>query len=328
MSHPVHEANENSPYGMLTRQEFHKKHQIIHQQKIMLNKQNMKIFTQSWRHDSSLTPRGVVAMIHGYATESSWLFELTAVAIAKAGFIAYALDLQGHGFSDGHPGRIHNVHVVIDDCIQFFDSVRGDHPKLPAFLYGESLGGALALLISLKQKTEWTGLILNGAMCGISKNIKPMWPLEKLLPLAACIAPNARIRFSRSPASKSYKEEWKRKLVSKSPNRHRLVSRKPPAATALQFFRVCTFIKRNCGELKIPMLIVHGGDDGSCDPIAAMNVYKSAASKDKTIRIFEGMWHMLIGEPNESVELVFGTIISWIGERADKARNKYEEKIE
>lgn len=324
MSHPIHQANENSPYGILTREEFYKKHQILHQQKVMLNKQRMKIFTQLWRPDPNISPRlrGIVAMVHGYATESSWLFELTAVAIAKAGFIACALDLQGHGYSDGHPGHIPNIQVIVGDCIQFFDSVRGDNPKLPAFLYGESLGGGIAILICLKQTSEWNGLILNGAMCGVSKKIKPMWPLEKLLPLAACIAPSWRIVITKSPASKSYKEEWKRKLVGKSPNRHRLTSGKPPAATALECLRVCKFIKRNCHELEVPVLMVHGGDDKSCDPKAVVNVYESAASKDKSLRIFEGMWHMLMGEPNDSVELVFQTIISWIGERADKAKSK------
>ena len=284
----------------------------------MLNSQNMKIFTQSWCPDSTLQPKGLVAMVHGYTSESSWLFGLTAVAIAKAGFFVYALDLQGHGYSEGLPGHIPDIQPIVRDCIQYFDSARANHPKLPAFLYGESLGGAIAILLCLKQECKWNGLILNGAMCGVSAKFKPVWPLEKLLPVAAFFAPNWRIVISKPLASKSYKEEWKRKLVAKSPNRH--ASGKPPAATALEFLRVCDYISRHCHELEVPMLVVHGEDDMVCATDSARTVYELAASKDKTLNIFPGMWHQLIGEPKEGVELVFGTILSWIGSRAEKAK--------
>lgn len=138
MAHPIHQANENSPFGELTREEFYKKHQVLHQERFMLNKQNMKLFTQSWQPaGSSPRIRGMVAMVHGYMDESSWLIQLTAVGLAKAGFYVCALDLQGHGYSDGSRGHIPKIEPVVEDCIQFFDSARAGHPKLPAFLFGE-----------------------------------------------------------------------------------------------------------------------------------------------------------------------------------------------
>ncbi|OMP05081.1 Alpha/beta hydrolase-1 [Corchorus capsularis] len=321
MSHPIHQANENSPYGDLTREEFYQKHRIKHLESFMLNKRNMKVFTQSWRlvpdpddHDKgniSPTLRGLVAMVHGYAMDSKWLFELTAIAIAKCGFLVCALDLQGHGLSDGFPGHIPNVECVIEDCIQFFDSIKFENPKLPAFLYGESLGGAIATLICLNQKNEWDGLILNGAMLGISPKFKPAgaW----LLPVAAFLAPTWKVAPVKPNASKFYKEEWKRKLAAKNPNRR--TSRKPTTATALQFLRLCECIRLRCHELELPLLIVHGEDDRVCDCSSARLVYESAGSHDKTFKSFPGMAHMLIGETEENVELVFGTIFAWLKDR-------------
>ncbi|PSS04935.1 Caffeoylshikimate esterase [Actinidia chinensis var. chinensis] len=314
MAHPIHEANEKSPFGDLTREEFYKKHQIVHQESFLLNQQNMKIFTQSWKPSSGPGLRGLVAMVHGYTDESSWLIQLTAVGMVKAGFYVCALDLQGHGYSDGSRGHIPNIEPVVEDCIQFFDSARASQPKLPAFLFGESLGGAIAILICLKQENKWNGLILNAAMCGVSKKFKPVWPLEELLPVAAFVAPTWKVAVTEDPARRSYKEEWKRKLVMKSPNR--LANGKVTAATALEFLRVCEHIKRNSHGLELPLLVVHGGEDKICDPNSARWVHDSAASKDKTLKIFKGMWHQFIGEPNENVELVFGAILSWLGERA------------
>ncbi|OVA10404.1 Alpha/beta hydrolase fold-1 [Macleaya cordata] len=318
MAHPIHQANENSPFGNLTRDEFYKKHHILHQQSFILNKRNMKIYTQKWRPDSTTTTRlkGIVAMIHGYTSESSWIFELTAVAIAKLGFIVCSLDIQGHGYSEGLYGHIPNIRPVIDDCIKYFDSIRADHPKLPSFLYGESLGGAIAMLIALKQKGNWNGLVLNGALCGISAKFKPAWPLEMFLPLAAFFAPTWRVVISKPLKSRSYKEEWKRKLVWKNPNRR--ICGKPPAATALEFLRICEEIRRKCHELELPLLVVHGEDDSVCDSNSARLVYELSKSKDKTLKIFPGMWHMLIGEPKENIDLVFEMIFSWLRDRADR----------
>ncbi|KAL2484185.1 alpha/beta-hydrolase superfamily protein [Forsythia ovata] len=132
----------------------------------MKNEQNMKIFTQSWQPaDSSYKLKGLIGMIHGYASESSWLFELNAVAMAKSGFFVCALDLQGHGFSEGSPDHIPDIQPLVCDCINYFDSAQADHQNLPPFLYGESLGAALAVLICLKQQncmerfgTEWSNV--------------------------------------------------------------------------------------------------------------------------------------------------------------------------
>lgn len=157
MAHPIHEASKSHPMGSFTGEEFFRKHRIAHRESFMLNRQGMKIFTQSWQpvaRDQVAPLRGVVAMVHGYACDSSWVFQLTAVAVAKLGFLVCALDLRGHGRSDGRRGHLPNVAPAVDDCAEYFESVRAKHPRLPAFLYGESLGGALAVLICLRQQQQ------------------------------------------------------------------------------------------------------------------------------------------------------------------------------
>ncbi|CAI9095715.1 OLC1v1031711C1 [Oldenlandia corymbosa var. corymbosa] len=320
--HPIHEANKNSPYGDLRREEFHKKHQILHKESFMINNNNMKIFTQSWQpaDSTSKVPKGLVAMIHPYCSESSWLFELNAVAIAKAGYFVCALDLQGHGYSDGSPGIISDFEVLVSDSTQYFDSVRKEHPKLPAFLYGESMGGGLSIIICLRQKNEWDGLILCGSLCGVSENMMPLWPMDKLLPLTAFFAPSKRINSTKLLATEAVKEEWKKKLAMKSPNPPTSAMIPLPAITTQQTLQGMAYIQTRCRELELPLLILHGGDDKICDPQSAKFLLESAASQDKSLKIFPGMWHRLVGEPNETIELVFEIIISWIEVRAKMAK--------
>ncbi|CAN4081967.1 unnamed protein product [Withania somnifera] len=257
MSHSIFQSNENSPYGDLTREEFYKHHKIMHRQSFMLNKQNTRIFIQPW-------PCG-----HGscYTSESSWLFELNAVAMTKAGFFICST------------GYIPSIQPLVQDCIQYFDSARADHPKLPAILYGESLGGAIATLLCVRQESVWNGLILI-----------PSW----------------RIVITKPPASISQKEGWKRKMISKSLNRLALEKNE--------------HIQRISHELQVPLLILQGGEDKVCDPEAAKLVYESAGSKDKTMKISPGMSHQLISEPNETVQLVFNAMLSWLEVRADLSK--------
>nr|CAD1820851.1 unnamed protein product [Ananas comosus var. bracteatus] len=111
----------------------------------------------------------------------------------------------------------------------------------------------------------------------------------------------------------SFKVEWKRKLALSSPRR--TVAR-PRAATALELLRVCREVQAKFEQVTLPLLIVHGGDDVVCDPACVEDLFRRASSKDKTLRIYPGMWHQLIGEPDDNVELVFGEILHWLRLRA------------
>jgi alpha-beta hydrolase superfamily lysophospholipase len=253
--------------------------------------------------------------VHGFTGESSWMVQLTAVHLAASGFAVAALDHQGHGFSEGLQGHIPDIGPVLDDCDTAFASFRADHPPpLPCFLYGESLGGAIALLLHLRRKDLWRdGAVLNGAMCGVSPRFKPPWPLEHLLAAAAAVVPTWRVAYTRGNIpERSFKVEWKRALALASPRR---TTAPPRAATALELLRVCRELQGRFEEVELPLLAVHGGDDTVCDPACVEELIRRAGSKDKTLRVYPGMWHQIVGEPEENVEKVFDEIIAWLKAR-------------
>ncbi|KAL1295257.1 hypothetical protein HN51_056147 [Arachis hypogaea] len=324
MVHPVAEANERSPFGDLTAEEFYARHSVSHGSEFITNPRGLKLFTQWWLPLPPATVTGTLALVHGFTGESSWFLQLTAIYFAKAGFATCAIDHQGHGFSDGLIAHIPDINPVVDDCIAFFDEFRSRFdPSLPSFLYSESLGGAIALLITLRLRDSpenvssgkpWNGLILNGAMCGISEKFKPPWPLEHFLSIAAAIIPTWRVVPTRgSIPDVSFKVEWKRKLALASPRRK--VAR-PRASTAQELLRICRELQGRFEEVEVPFLVVHGGDDVVCDPACVEELYARAASKDKTLKVYPGMWHQLVGEPEESVELVFGDMLEWLRARS------------
>lgn len=318
MVHPVAEATEESPFGSLSPGDFYARHSVSHGSEFMTNSRGMRLFTQWWEPLPPSQISGIVAVVHGFTGDSNWLVQLTAVLFARSGFATCAIDHQGHGHSDGLATHIPDINPVVDDCIAFFASYRARHPpSLPSFLYAESLGGAIALLVTLRGDA-WDGLVLNGAMCGISPKFKPPWPLEHILWVVAALFPTWQIALTRGSLPEvSFKVEWKRRLALASPTRSTARAR---AATGQELLRVCRELHGRLGEVEVPLLIVHGGDDVVCDPGCVEELHRRAASKDKTIRIYPGMWHQLVGEPEENVELVFGEVVNWLRARADPAR--------
>uniref|UniRef100_A0A0E0FL03 Serine aminopeptidase S33 domain-containing protein n=1 Tax=Oryza nivara TaxID=4536 RepID=A0A0E0FL03_ORYNI len=79
---------------------------------------------------------------------------------------------------------------------------------------------------------------------------------------------------------------------------------------------VCREVQSRFQEVELPLLVVHGGDDTLCDPECAEELHRRAGSEDKTLRVYPGMWHQLVGEPEENVDKVFGDVLDWFKSHA------------
>ena len=72
---------------------------------------------------------------------------------------------------------------------------------------------------------------------------------------------------------------------------------------------------------------MHGADDTVCDPACVEELFRRAGSKDKTLRVYPGMWHQIVGEPEENVEKVFDEIIAWLKARAATAVGAQQQQL-
>lgn len=69
--------------------------------------------------------------------------------------------------------------------------------------------------------------------------------------------------------------------------------------------------------MTLPFFVLHGEADTVTDPEVSRALYEQASSKDKTIKLYPGMWHGLTsGEPDNNIDIVFADIISWLDKRS------------
>lgn len=68
----------------------------------------------------------------------------------------------------------------------------------------------------------------------------------------------------------------------------------------------------------MPFFVLHGEADIVTDPEISKALYEKASSRDKTLKLYPGMWHALTsGEPDYNVDLVFADITNWLDRRTD-----------
>ncbi|CAN1227312.1 Caffeoylshikimate esterase [Linum perenne] len=191
-----------------------------------VNSRGLEIFTKSWLPE---TPKALVCFCHGYGDTCSFFFEGIARKLALAGYGVFAMDYPGFGLSEGLHGYIPSFDSLVDDVIEHYDKVRGDpeFQKLPSFLFGQSMGGAVVLKVHLKQPNAWSGAILVAPMCKIADDMVPQWAVKQFLIGIANFLPKQKLVPQKDLAEAAFRDLKKREMVSLVPSK-------------LQFFVACS----------------------------------------------------------------------------------------
>eukprot|EP00934_Nitzschia_sp_Nitz4_P004289 Nitzschia sp. Nitz4//scaffold364_size14896//10634//11938//NITZ4_008911-RA/size14896-augustus-gene-0.2-mRNA-1//-1//CDS//3329549279//4279//frame0 len=283
-------------------------------------------------HYNIFTPKNqpiqaVVCNCHGYTDNPSYTKGGFFARVAQQGIAVVMVDYEGHGKSDGHLALIRDFDVFYRDVHAFFESkVTERFPGLPRFLWGESLGGAVAFKIITNFK-DYAGAIFMAPMCKIADNMMPApWVVDLFRMVVGPSGTVSALGYLPVAPSKgdirqlTFKLAHKRALFGRAPS---VFGRKPRLATARELLRATQDISGNLSALEAPFLILHGKDDRVTDPKLSQALYDEAKSEDKTIQLYDGMWHgMSSGEPQENVDLILKDTTAWILARSSGSKKE------
>ncbi|KAK9683201.1 hypothetical protein RND81_10G123000 [Saponaria officinalis] len=283
------------------------------------NSRGSEVFTKTWV-PQSCSPKGLICFCHGYGDTCTFFAEGISRKLASAGYAVCAMDLPGFGLSDGLHGYIASFDNLVDDVIENYSKVR-DKPEfrtLPTFLFGQSMGGAVALKVHLKQPNAWNGAVLLAPMCKIAHDMYPPVIVTKLLITLAKALPKSKLVPEINLADKAFRE--KKELAAYNVIAY---SDKPRLRTAVELLHTTEEIERRLQEVSFPLLILHGEADMVTDPSVSRALYEKASSKDKKFNLYKDSYHALLeGEPDEVISRVFDDIISWLDDHSSKDNTK------
>ena len=266
--------------------------------------------------------KAVVCHCHGYGDTPTFTKRRELAILAQHGIAVVMVDCEGHGRSDGALGLIKDWNVLTNDLHSFFqETATTKFPGRKVFLMGESMGGAVAYTIIKAHPDVYSGVNFLAPMCKIGKALQPSeWVITVGRLLAGPTGTATWLGYLPiSPVNGNlkmltYKVAGKRALNSRVPSQF---ARKPRLATGRELLNATTMISNSLGEFHAPFLVQHGRADRVTDPQLSQALYDECQSNDKTIRLYDGMWHSLTaGETDENVELVLNDSIQWILERA------------
>ncbi|KAI8557090.1 hypothetical protein RHMOL_Rhmol05G0307600 [Rhododendron molle] len=269
---------------------------VRYEEEFVLNSRGMRFFTCRWL-PANCKPKALIFLCHGYAMESSISMKGTGTRLAKAGYGVYGMDYEGHGKSSGLQGYVPNFDDVVTDCSDHYTRIseKKENKGKLRILMGESMGGAVALLLHRKKPTYWDGAVLVAPMCKIADDVRPSTLVVNVLTKLCRIIPT-----------------WK---IIPTPDIIDVAFRDPEVRQ----------------EVSIPFIIVHGAEDKVTDPSVSNLLYESACSKDKSFKLYPGMWHSLTyGEFPENIDIVFEDVTSWLDDRVARRETQleHEQKLE
>ncbi len=245
--------------------------------------------------------KAVITIIHGLG-EHIGRYEYFISELNESGYTVYGLDLYGHGQSGGIRGYLDDFDRFIDEAVYLVNFAKSENPDKKHFLFGHSMGGCIVSTVGERTKDLVDGIILSGACTDVPPAAVK---LQGIIKLISKIAPKAKMGNSLGELVS------RDKAVVDNYNTDPLNLKKLTFSLYNQFCVIAANASRdNAKEFSYPVIILHGTDDKLSDPSASENFYKNISSEDKTLKMYKGLYHEILNEPEK--DEVISDIVSWL----------------
>lgn len=241
------------------------------------------------------------AVVHGLG-DYSGRYERFAEGMSKHGMATYALDLRGHGHSEGQRGHVDSWSKWVDDAVAFTEHVQGS-VKGEVVPVGHSFGGVVML-----------STIRSGKLAGVKRFVISS-PALKLKASVPAWKTTAASMLSKVAPRLAMDNEVDAGTISRIPEvvyayrKDPLVHRKISSRMYTEWQHAAEENLAHAAEIEIPFLIVAGTADRLIDPAGSEAIHAKTLGKSD-LRIFEGRYH----EPFNDLgsDAVFAAIAEWL----------------
>ncbi|MBV9671714.1 MAG: alpha/beta fold hydrolase [Verrucomicrobia bacterium] len=242
----------------------------------------------------SVRLKAVVVAIHGLNGAPSD-FSSLADHLSQNGYTVYAYDVRGQGADPvrKHRGDLADWRLLTSDARSFVRQVQSwERPRLPVFLYGESMGALIAIHTDGIQGIQGIqGIVLASPVIKFRGELRA-W--QRLL---------ARVVFAVGPLWRVDLQKFssgKRPVLVTRDTRYQEQLQHAPYkihAFTVRFYRNLVAMVMNSDpaarKLQCPVLVLYGGQDIFVAPEAVIAFFKKIGASDKTLHFYPASYHLL-----------------------------------
>lgn len=266
----------------------------------------LSLFTRRWTPDGPVV--GHLLLVHG-VHEHSGRYAYAASHLMQQGIEIHALDLRGHGQSDGPRATVGSFAEYSDDVALVLTSLRSVAGDSPVFLMGHSMGGLVVSRMVVDHGAEGlAGLILSSPALAVDapKPLRALAPvLARWLPRLPVTSIDLSVLSHDPRVERAYRDD---PLCTISGVR---------AALGYEILRSIEHVRRHAEAFAMPLYVFHGTDDALTSPDGSRWIIEHAPSTDKTLKLYEGFYHETLNELGR--DTVLADLSEWIRGRVPRS---------
>lgn len=252
------------------------------------------------------SPKAVLGLLHGYADHAT-RYDHVVSELVDAGIGVVALDMRGHGKSEGDRGYCDRFDEFLADSGELTKLLDERAKGTPRFLFGHSFGGLVAAQTMLTTPGDYKGLLLSGPFFGLALEV----PAVKVFAgkIASRVLPHLGIPSGLQGHDLTH-DEAHAKAYDQDP----LVFKKAKARWFTEAQTAQADSLARASTLSVPLYEMFGMADKVASPTAGKQFFDAAGHEDKTWVPLEGLFHEILNEP--SYRTTCAGMAKWMLERA------------
>lgn len=219
--------------------------------------------------------RAAIVIVHGLC-EHQGRYDYFAEKLHQAGISTYRFDHRGHGRSEGERTYYSDFNEILDDTNVFVDLAIKENPDKK--LRGIITSGALV---------KDNGKLITS----VDRNLDPHTKLPNELGSGVCSVREVVDWYGKDPYNTS-------------------------TFTTGLCYSICDGLDWFADKMKdfaYPVLMMHGEKDGLVSVQDTMDFFATAASKDRQMKIYGGLFHEILNEYCR--DEVIADVIAWMDHR-------------
>lgn len=258
-----------------------------------------KLFTRSWGESVS-TP--AVAILHGLGDHSG-RFERVGSTLAAQGFSVHALDLPGHGRSEGPRGHVRSWHDYRDAVTRWMEVLQGQLGARRWAFLGHSMGALVALDWTDRNPGRAQALVLSAPPFELS--LHPSSAKVHAARAIGLVWPGFSQGNGIPPSLLSHDPE-----VIRAHRSDPLVHFRISARLFIEMQNVRRELAQGAPKHALPTLVIQGGADPVTSRVGSAAWARSAPLGVVTYREYPGLFHEVLNEPEGPA--ILEEVMAWL----------------